>query len=74
MDTIQVKVDDIAAKKWMRASDEKKTELNDMINRIIKRAFDKSGEDFHQFLDRVGKEAEANGLTEDLLNKLLSEE
>jgi len=74
MDTILVKVDDVAAKKWKRASDEKKTELNGMINRIIKRAFDKSGEDFHQFLDRVGKEAEANGLTEDILNKLLSEE
>ncbi len=74
MDTILVKVDDVAAKKWMRASDEKKTELNDMINRIIKRAFDKNGEDFYQFLDRVGKEAEANGLTEDILNKLLSEE
>ena len=73
MDTIQVKVDDVAAKKWMRASDAKKTELNSVINRIIKRAFDKNGEDFRQFLDRVGKEAEANGLTEDILNKLLSE-
>ncbi len=49
MDTILVKVDDIAAKKWMRASDEKKTELNSVINRIIKRAFDKNGEDFHLF-------------------------
>ena len=74
MDRILVEVDDISAKKWRYASEKKKNELNDTINRIIKKAFDKNDEDFGQFLDRVGKEAETNGLTEDILNKLLSED
>jgi hypothetical protein len=74
MDRILVKVDNIAAKKWRFASEEKKDELNNAINTIIKKALDKNEEDFWQFLDRVGKQAEANGLTEKILNKLLNEE
>jgi hypothetical protein len=74
MDRILVEVDDISAQKWRDASEEEKSELNYTISRIIKKAFDKSEESFHEFLDRVGKEAAANGLTEEILNKLLSEE
>jgi hypothetical protein len=74
MDRILVKVDNIAAKKWRFASEEKKDELNNTINTIIKKALDKNEEDFWQFLDRVGKQTEANGLTEEVLNKLLNEE
>jgi len=74
MDRILVKVDNIAAKKWRFASEEKKDELNNAINNIIKKALDKNEEDFWQFLDRVGKQAESNGLTEEVLNKLLNEE
>ncbi|MDB5090638.1 MAG: hypothetical protein JWR09_4632 [Mucilaginibacter sp.] len=33
-----------------------------------------SEDDFWQFLDRVGKKAEENGLTEEHLNKLLNED
>ena len=56
------------------ASKEKKTQINSTISRILKKAFDKNGDDFWQFLDKVGKKAEESGLTEDQLNKLLNEE
>ena len=31
-------------------------------------------DDFWQFLDKIGEQAETNGLTEDILNKLLETE
>jgi hypothetical protein len=74
MDRIVLEVDDISAKKWRYASEEKKNKLNTTINRILKRAFDANEDDFWQFLDRVGKKAEENGLTEEQLKKLLDEE
>jgi hypothetical protein len=74
MDRIVFEVDDISAKKWRYASKEKRDQLNGTINRILKKAFDKSEDDFWQFLDRVGKKAEENGLTEEHLNKLLNED
>jgi hypothetical protein len=74
MDRIVVEVDDAAAKKWRYASEKKRNQLNDTINRIIKNAFEKPEDDFWLFLDKIGKKAEANGLTEEQLNKLLNEE
>jgi len=74
MDRIIVEADDIAAKKWRNASGKEKEELENTINRLIKKASDKNEESFAQFLDRVSKQAEANGLTEEILNKLLSED
>ena len=65
-------MDDISVKKWRYASKEKKNQLNSTINRILKKAFDKNENDFWRFLDRVGKKAEENGLTEDQLNHLLN--
>ena len=74
MDRIVLEVDDSSAKKWRYASQEKKSQLNYTINRILKKAFDKDEDDFWQFLDRVGRKAEENGLTEEQLNKLLNED
>jgi uncharacterized protein YjdB len=74
MDRIVVEVDDISAKKWRYASEAKKIRLNNTINSIIRKAFDKTEDDFWQFLDKISKKAEANGLTEEQLNKLLNEE
>ena len=65
MDRIVLEVDDLSAKKWRYASKEKRNQLNNTINRILKKAFDKSEDDFWQFLDRVGKGAEENGLRAD---------
>ncbi|WP_295671790.1 hypothetical protein [uncultured Mucilaginibacter sp.] len=58
MDRIVLEVDDSSAKKWRYASQEKKSQLNYTINRILKKAFDKDEDDFWQFLDRVGRKAE----------------
>jgi predicted Zn-dependent protease len=74
MDRIVLEVDDISAKKWRYASKEKKSQLNNTINRILKNAFDKNEDDFWQFLDKVGKKAAENGLTEQQLDQLLSED
>ena len=61
-------------KKWRYASEEKKSLLNNTINSILRKAFDKNEDDFWQFMDKIGKKAEANGLTEEQLTKLLNEE
>jgi len=74
MDRIVVEVDDISAKKWRYASEEKRSQLNNTINNILRKAFDKNEDDFWRFVDKIGKKAEANGLTEEQLNKLLNEE
>jgi len=74
MDRIVVEVDDISAKKWRYASKEKREQLNNTISNILKKALDKPEDDFWQFVEKVGKKAETNGLTEDQLNKLLNED
>jgi hypothetical protein len=74
MDRIVVKVDDTVAKSWRDANEKAKEELENTINFLIKEALAKKEEDFWQFLDRVGEEAQENGLTEEILNKLLSED
>ncbi len=74
MDRIIVEVDDSAAKSWRDATESEKVDLNDTINRLIKTAFKKDKESFSNFLYRVSKTAEANGLTEEILNQLLNEE
>jgi hypothetical protein len=74
MDRIVFEVDDISAKKWRYASEEKRSQLSTTVNRILKKALDKNEDDFWQFLDRVGKKAEESGLTEEQLNRLLNEE
>ena len=74
MDRIVVEVDDVSAEKWRDASKEKKNQLNNTINSILRKAFDQNEDDFWQFLDKIGKKAEANGLTEEQLNKLLNED
>ena len=74
MDRIIVEVDDVAARKWRYISQEKKAELTNTINQILNKSLVKSDEDFFSLLDRIGKEAEANGLTEEILTKLLNEE
>lgn len=74
MDRIVFEVDDISAKKWRYASKEKKEQLNGAINRILKNALARNEDDFWQFLDKVGRKAEENGITEEQLNKLLNED
>jgi len=74
MDRVVLEVDDSSAKKWRYASQEKKSQLNNTINRTLKKALDKDEDDFWRFLDRVGKKAEENGLTEERSDKLLNED
>jgi ABC-type amino acid transport substrate-binding protein len=74
MDRIILEVDDIAARNWRSTTQEKKLELTNTINQILNKALDKSDEDFFAFLDNISRKAQANGLTDEILNKLLNEE
>ncbi len=74
MDRIIVEVDDAVAKGWRNATEGEKGDLNNKINRLISTALKKNKENFSDFLFRVSKKAEENGLTEEILNKLLNEE
>ena len=74
MDRIILEVDDIAIKKWRYFSKDTKDELTSTFNQLVKKADDNSKADFKALLDDIGREAESNGLTEEILNKLLREE
>ena len=73
MDRIVVEVDDIAAKKWRYATQEKRNQLTVTFNQLLQKALDKPEADFWSFLDKVSDNAKANGLTENDLNNLLNE-
>jgi len=74
MDRIILEVNDMAARKWRYLSQEKRNELSNAFNQIISKVNESNDDRFTAILDKIGHEAEANGLTEDILNKLLREE
>ena len=73
MDRILLEVDDVVAKNWHSASDDTKKQLNATVSQLLKKALTKKGDDFWQFIEKVGKQAQAKGLTEEKLNELLNE-
>ncbi|OOQ60653.1 hypothetical protein [Mucilaginibacter pedocola] len=74
MDRIILEVDDNAARNWQHISKEEQVGFSNAISRALNSVVDNSDEDFSDFLERFGRKAEANGLTENVLNKLLNEE
>lgn len=73
MDRIVIEVDNTSAKKWRFASPQKREKITKTIEQIINQSFLQSDEEYWQFLDRIGQEAAANGLTEEKLKKILSD-
>ena len=75
MERIVIEVDDATAKKWKDASPEIKGQLEKNIEKqieILSRGAKEDG--FFTLLDKISDEAVKNGLTEEILEKLLNEE
>ena len=75
MERIVIEVDEATAKKWQDASPKIKDRLEKNIEKqiaILTRGI--KDEEFFALLDRLSDEAVKNGLTEEILEKLLNEE
>ena len=69
-----MEIDPVSARKWQRASVEKRQKLSDSFARIISRTLDERDDDFWEFVKELRIEAEKNGLTEEILNDILNSE
>ena len=75
MERIVIEVDDQTAKKWKQASAKVKGQLEKNIEKQIEILSRVAKEDeFFALLDKISDEAVRNGLTEEILEKLLNEE
>ena len=75
MERIVIEVDDATAKEWQAASPKIKQRLEKNIEKQM--AILSHGakvEEFFALLDKISDEAVKNGLTEEILEKLLNEE
>jgi len=71
MTKIIIEVDDALAKAWNNGSEELRSSYEREIITLLK---DLQKAQFGELLDKAGKIAESNGLTEEKLNKLLNDE
>jgi hypothetical protein len=70
MERIVLEVDGALARAWRNSSPDVRSLYENKINEVLR---DLKEAEFDQLLDRAGKIAEANGLTEEKLNELLNE-
>ncbi|MEO6844131.1 MAG: hypothetical protein ABI184_03100 [Ginsengibacter sp.] len=75
MERIIIEVDDATAKKWQAVSPKIKQRLEKNIEKQMEILSRGAKEDeFFALLDKISDEAVKNGLTEEILEKLLNEE
>ena len=75
MERIIIEVDDATAKKWWDASPKIKKGLGKKIEGLLERiSYEIKVAHFDALLDKASEEAARNGLTEEILEKLLNEE
>lgn len=75
MERIVLEVDTATATKWNEASPEVKKGLEKKVKQLLERiSYEINTSHFESLLDRASDEAERNGLTEEILEKLLNEE
>ncbi len=75
MEQIVIEVDEATAKKWREASPGIKKGLGKKIQDLLERvSYEIKVAQFEALLDRASDEAVRNGLTEEILEKLLNEE
>ena len=75
MESITIEVDEATAQRWQDASPEIKEHLEKNFEKqmaILSRGVKE--EEFFALLDKISDEAVRNGLTEEILEKLLNEE
>lgn len=69
-----IEVTDATAKNWEAISPKGKERLQESIQQLIDSVSQKSKEDFEALLEKIRDQAARNGLTEEILQKLLNEE
>ncbi len=75
MEDIIIKVDEAVAKKWETTPEK----VKEVLSKIFEKQIDESSRqiqvlNFKAFLDKIGAEAQAIGLTEEILQELLKED
>jgi hypothetical protein len=70
MERIVLEVDDALAKTWNNSSKKFREEYENKITDVLREMKKK---ELKVLLDNLGKEAESNGMTEEILNELLSQ-
>jgi phosphotransacetylase len=73
MERIVIQVDDDTAKKWRLSSQKRKQRVSQQINITMAKELCDSREDFKQFLDELRSKMEERGLTEEILQEILSD-
>lgn len=75
METIKIKVTEKTAREWEQASPKLRANLEKRFKKQIEGQLYKSKiANLEKVMDQIAKEAEANGLTEEILQEILSED
>lgn len=74
MERIIIEVDEITGKRWKYASLETRKKLSEKISQIMTVALNKDEDDFWPFLEKIRKNAETKGFSDEILNQVLIEE
>ena len=72
--TIRVPLDDRTASAYSAASPEKQALLHGMLGYFVQQFVDSTPESLFALMDEISQEAEANGLTPDILESILKDE
>jgi hypothetical protein len=73
MSTIAIEVDAEAAKAYGAASAEEKRKLQLLLNLRLRELIDRPPRALNEVMDEIGAEAEARGLTPEILDSLLKD-
>ncbi len=74
MERIVIQVDESSGKIYHKLSPSKQQQISDAVNLLLKKASnDATAVEYKQLLDEFGNKAIANGLTEEILEKLLKQ-
>jgi hypothetical protein len=72
--TLRLELDENLVSAYRQAKPEEKEDLKNLFQRLLTNKFRKREiEDMIQRMDDIGNEAQENGLTEDMIDEILSE-